>query len=76
MHWPTEDVAVDPAAGVAPEAVALLVDDGAVRMLVVKGAPEDIFKFSTQYEASDTSTACAWQVSWYSSTTIQRHRRR
>ncbi|MGZ5095051.1 MAG: magnesium-translocating P-type ATPase [Burkholderiales bacterium] len=42
--------------------VSVLVDDGATRMLVVKGAPEDILKLSTRYEASDTSVACAWDA--------------
>ncbi|HEY0336648.1 MAG TPA: HAD-IC family P-type ATPase, partial [Burkholderiales bacterium] len=43
--------------------VSVLVDDGATRMLAVKGAPEDILKLSTHYEASDTSVACAWDAS-------------
>jgi Mg2+-importing ATPase len=43
--------------------VSVLVDDGAMRMLVVKGAPEDVLKFSTHYEANDTSTGCAWDAS-------------
>ena len=35
--------------------VSVLVDDGATRMLVVKGAPEDILKLSTQYEAAGSA---------------------
>ena len=42
--------------------VSVLVDDGEVRMLVVKGAPEDILKCSTHYEANDTSSGCAWDA--------------
>jgi Mg2+-importing ATPase len=33
--------------------VSVLVDDGAVRLLVVKGAPEDIIQLSTRYAAAD-----------------------
>jgi Mg2+-importing ATPase len=43
--------------------VSVLVDDGGVRLLVVKGAPEDVLKFSTQYETTDTNTGCAWDAS-------------
>ena len=32
--------------------VSVLVDDGATRVLVVKGAPEDILRLSTEYEAA------------------------
>jgi P-type Mg2+ transporter len=33
--------------------ISVLVDNGAKRLLVVKGAPEDILRLSTQYEADD-----------------------
>jgi Mg2+-importing ATPase len=42
--------------------VSVLVDDGATRMLVVKGAPEDILKLSTGYEPKDTGVARAWDA--------------
>ena len=42
--------------------VSVLVDDGATRMLVVKGAPEDILRLSTHYEVDDTATARAWDA--------------
>ena len=43
--------------------VSVLVDDGATRMLVVKGAPEDILRLSTHYEESDTGPVRAWDAS-------------
>src|SRR6266568_5276966 len=43
--------------------VSVLVDDGAMRMLVVKGAPEDVLKYSTHHAGNDTSTGCAWDAS-------------
>ena len=42
--------------------VSVLVDDGATRMLVVKGAPEDILRLSTQYQTSDRGTARTWDA--------------
>jgi Mg2+-importing ATPase len=38
----------------------VLVDDGAMRMLVVKGAPEDVLRLSAHYEATETATVRAW----------------
>ena len=35
--------------------ISVLIDNGAKRLLVVKGAPEDVLRLSTQYEAGDTS---------------------
>jgi Mg2+-importing ATPase len=40
--------------------VSVLVDDGAMRMLVVKGAPEDVLRLSAHYEATETATVRAW----------------
>ena len=42
--------------------VSVLVDDGATRMLVVKGAPEDILRLSTGYQAKDTGTTRPWDA--------------
>jgi P-type Mg2+ transporter len=42
--------------------VSVLVDDGATRVLVVKGAPEDILRLSTHYEAKDAGTVRAWDT--------------
>jgi Mg2+-importing ATPase len=40
--------------------VSVLVDDGSTRMLVVKGAPEEILALSTRLEASDREDARPW----------------
>jgi Mg2+-importing ATPase len=40
--------------------VSVLVDSGAIRMLVVKGAPEEILRLSTHYEESGTASIRAW----------------
>jgi Mg2+-importing ATPase len=42
--------------------VSVLLDDGAVRMLVVKGAPEDILRLSASHEATETGTVRAWDT--------------
>jgi Mg2+-importing ATPase len=42
--------------------VSVLVDDHATRMLVEKGAPEDILRLSTHYEANDTGTMRTWDA--------------
>ena len=42
--------------------VSVLVDDGVARMLVVKGAPEDVLRLSTHYEADRTGTVRAWDA--------------
>jgi Mg2+-importing ATPase len=42
--------------------VSVLVDDGATRVLVVKGAPEDVLRLSTHYEAKDAGTVRAWDT--------------
>ena len=42
--------------------VSVLVDDGATRMLVVKGAPEDILKLSTHYETGQTGSVYVWDA--------------
>jgi Mg2+-importing ATPase len=40
--------------------VSVLVDDGATRLLIVKGAPEDILKSSTHYEERGTGSVRAF----------------
>ena len=40
--------------------VSVLVDDGVSRMLVVKGAPEDILRLSTRYASGATPEGIAW----------------
>jgi Mg2+-importing ATPase len=42
--------------------VSVLVDDGTMRIVVVKGAPEDILRLSAHYEATETGTVLAWDV--------------
>jgi Mg2+-importing ATPase len=42
--------------------VSVLVDDGATRTLVVKGAPEDVLRLSTHYEAKDAGTVRGWDT--------------
>jgi len=42
--------------------VSVLVDDGATRLLVVKGAPEEILGLSTHYEAGDIASARNWDA--------------
>jgi Mg2+-importing ATPase len=42
--------------------VSVLVEDQTTRLLVVKGAPEDVLSLSTHYEASDTRTVRAWDA--------------
>jgi Mg2+-importing ATPase len=42
--------------------VSVLVDDGAARRLIVKGAPEDILRLSTRYETGDGSTVRDWDA--------------
>jgi len=42
--------------------VSVLVDDGTARLLVVKGAPEDILKISTHYEAGSRERLNAWSA--------------
>jgi P-type Mg2+ transporter len=40
--------------------VSVLIDDGASRMLVVKGAPEDILRLSTRYASDATPDGDTW----------------
>jgi Mg2+-importing ATPase len=40
--------------------VSVLLDDGATRVLIVKGAPEDVLALSTGYAANGDGPACAW----------------
>jgi Mg2+-importing ATPase len=42
--------------------VSVLVDDGSTRMLVVKGAPEEILALSTRFEASTAEGAHPWDA--------------
>jgi len=42
--------------------VSVLVDDGVTRMLVVKGAPEDVLRLSTNYEENETRTVRTWDA--------------
>ena len=42
--------------------VSVLVDDGEARMLVVKGAPEDVLALSTHYQAGTAGNAPAWDA--------------
>ena len=42
--------------------VSVLVDDGETRMLVVKGAPEDMLELSTHYQADPAGGALAWDA--------------
>ncbi len=42
--------------------VSVLVDDGATRLLVVKGAPEEMLGLSTHYEAGDIASARNWDA--------------
>ncbi len=42
--------------------VSVLVDDGATRVLVVKGAPEDVLRLSTHYEAGDAGAGRTWEA--------------
>jgi Mg2+-importing ATPase len=42
--------------------VSVLVDDGSRRLLVVKGAPEDILRLSTHYERAGTASAVVWDA--------------
>jgi len=42
--------------------VSVLVDDGPTRMLVVKGAPEDILRLSTHFDESESGTVHAWDA--------------
>ncbi len=40
--------------------VSVLIDDGAMRMLVVKGAPEDLLQLSSQWKPAGDRAASAW----------------
>jgi Mg2+-importing ATPase len=40
--------------------VSVLVDDGAMRMLVVKGAPEDLLELSSHWKPAGDTAASAW----------------
>ena len=42
--------------------VSVLVDDGTARLLIVKGAPEDILRLSTHYEADAGDSPRAWDA--------------
>jgi len=42
--------------------VSVLVDDGDIRMLVVKGAPEDLIELSSHYAAADAGVERAWDA--------------
>jgi Mg2+-importing ATPase len=42
--------------------VSVLLDDGATRLLVVKGAPEEILGLSTHYEAGDIASVRNWDA--------------
>ena len=42
--------------------VSVLVDDGKARMLVVKGAPEEILKLSTHFASGDPGVQMPWDV--------------
>jgi Mg2+-importing ATPase len=40
--------------------VSMLIDDGVTRLLIVKGAPEEILRLSTHYEVGTAGRVCAW----------------